>query len=54
MIKFILPAVVILLIVLFWEKINNFILEKYNIKINIIVLMIIIAILAIIFTLLYF
>ena len=54
MIKFILPFIIILIIVLFWEKINNFIQEKYNIKINNIVLTLIIIILVIIFTLLYF
>ena len=54
MIKFILPFIVILIIVLFWEKINNFIQEKYNIKINNIVLSITIILLVIIFTLLYF
>ena len=54
MIKFILPAVVILITVLFWDKINNFIREKYNIKVNNIILTIIITILIVIFALLYF
>ena len=37
MIKYILPAVIIFLIVLFWEKITNFIEKKFNIKLNYIV-----------------
>ena len=54
MIKFILPFIIVLIIILFWEKINNFIQEKYNIKINNVILTIIIIALVIIFTLLYF
>ena len=34
MIKFIIPAVVIFLIVLFWEKINELIYKKFRIKLN--------------------
>ncbi len=34
MIKFIIPAVIIFLIVLFWEKINQFIFNKFKVKIN--------------------
>ena len=34
MIKFILPVVIIFLIVLFWEKINEFIYKKFRIKLN--------------------
>ena len=34
MIKYIIPAVVIFLIVLFWEKISNLIEKKFNIKLN--------------------
>ena len=37
MIKFIIPAIVIFLIVLFWDKINERIYKKFNIKINYIV-----------------
>ena len=37
MIKFIIPAIIIFLIVLFWEKINEKIYKKFNIKINYIV-----------------
>ena len=54
MIKFIIPAVLIFLIVLFWEKINEIIYNKFNIKINYIILIILTLILVIIFTLLYY
>ena len=54
MVKFIVPAVVIFLIVLFWEKINEAIYKKFNIKINYVILILSILILAVIFALLYF
>ena len=54
MVKFIVPAVIIFLIVLFWEKINGAIYKKFNIKINYIVLILSILILGVIFALLYF
>ena len=54
MVKFIVPAVVIFLIVLFWEKINEAIYKKFNIKINYIILILSILILGVIFALLYF
>ncbi len=34
MIKFIIPTIIIFFIVLFWEKINKFIFDKFNIKLN--------------------
>ncbi len=34
MIKYIIPALIIFLIVLFWEKISKFIEKKFNIKLN--------------------
>ena len=37
MIKYIIPAIIIFLIVLFWEKISNLIEKKFNIKLNIII-----------------
>ena len=37
MIKFIIPAVIVFLIVLFWEKIMEFAKKKLNIKLNYIV-----------------
>ena len=54
MVKFIVPAVIIFLIVLFWEKINDAIYKKFNVKINYIVLILLILILGVIFALLYF
>jgi len=54
MIKFIIPAVIVFLLVLFWDNINELIYKKFNIKINYVVAIIIIAILGAIFTLLYF
>jgi len=54
MIKFIVPAIAIFLIVLFWEKISLIILKKFNVKINYIVISILTFILIIIFFLLYF
>ena len=54
MIKFVLPAILLFLIVLFWEKISKKIYEKFKIKINSVLFIIILIILGIIFTLLYF
>ena len=34
MIKYIIPAIIIFLIVLFWEKITEFVEKKFNIKLN--------------------
>ena len=54
MIKYLLPAIVILLIVLFWEKITDFVQKKFNIKLNYIVVIIIIAVITSIVLLLKF
>ena len=54
MIKFIIPAIIVFLIVLFWEKINKTIYEKLNIKINYIVMTVVLIVLGIVFALLYF
>ena len=37
MIKFILPAIIVFLIILFWEKIAEIILKKFNVRLNYIV-----------------
>ena len=37
MIKFIIPAIIVLLIVVFWEKITEIVLKKFNIRLNYIV-----------------
>ena len=34
MIKYLIPAIIIFFIVLFWEKISIFIKKKFNIKLN--------------------
>ena len=34
MIKFIIPAFIIFLIILFWEKINQMIYKKFSIRLN--------------------
>ena len=54
MLKFVVPAVVLFLIVLFWDKINEKIYNKFKIKINYYVMSIILIIIGIILALLYF
>ena len=54
MIKFIIPAIIVFIIVLFWEKINKFIYESFKIKINFVIFTIFLIVLGIIFALLYF
>jgi len=54
MLKFIIPAVIVFLIVLFWEKINEKVYKKFNIRINFVALIITILILGTILILLYF
>ena len=34
MIKFIIPAIIVLLIVVFWEKITEIVFKKFNIRLN--------------------
>jgi len=52
MIKYILPAIIIFLIVLFWEKITEFVEKKFNIKLNYIVVSSIVAAIVIVLLLL--
>ena len=52
MLKFIIPAVVIFLIVLFWEKITKYVEQKLNIKLNYFVISSVILVVAIILLLL--
>ena len=54
MLKFIIPAIVIFLIVLFWENINQKIYQKFKIKINAVISILILLILLVILVLLYF
>ena len=53
MIKFIIPAVIIFLIVLFWEKISVTIYNKFRIRINYIAILIFFIIMGTILILLY-
>ena len=53
MFKFIIPAVIIFLIVLFWEKISEKIYNKFKVKINYIAILIILMIIGVILILLY-
>jgi len=52
MIKYILPAIIIFFIVLFWEKITDFVEKKFNIKLNYIVVCSVIAAIMIVLLLL--
>jgi hypothetical protein len=52
MIKYIIPTIIIFLVVLFWEKITDFVEKKFNIKLNYIVISSVIAAIAIILLLL--
>ena len=54
MIKIIIPAVIVFLVVLFWEKIQEFFDKKFNIRLNYIVVVIFVIILTIVIALLYF
>ncbi len=54
MIKFILPTIIIFLIVLYWEKINEIIFKKFNVKMKYISVFIILLLLIVISILLYF
>ena len=54
MLKFIIPAIVIFFIVLFWEKITEIVEKKLNIKLNYIVISSVILIIAAILLLLNF
>ena len=47
MIKFIIPAIIVFLIVLFWEKIQEFFYKKFNIRLNYIVVVIFVIILTV-------
>ena len=51
MIKYILPALIVILVVVFWEKITEIVLKKFNIKLNYIVVSFIFIAIALIFLL---
>jgi len=54
MIKYILPAIIIFLIVLFWEKITEIVLKKFNIRLNYIIVSAVLIAIAIIVLLINF
>jgi hypothetical protein len=54
MIKFIIPALIVIIIVIFWEKITETIYKKFNIKLNYIVICFVLVAIAIILLLLNF
>ena len=54
MIKFILPAIIVLLIVVFWEKITEIVFKKFNIRLNYIIVSTVLIIIAIIVLLINF
>ena len=51
MIKFIIPAIIVLLIVVFWEKITEIVFKKFNIRLNYIVMSAVLITITIIFIL---
>ena len=48
MIKYILPAIIVLLIIVFWEKITEIVLKKFDIKLNYIIVSVVLIGIAII------
>jgi len=54
MLKFVLPAIILLLIVLFWEKISEKIYQKFKFKINLIILIATLTFILAVLVLLYF
>ena len=54
MLKFIIPAVIFFLIVLFWEKINEKIYQKFKVKINLVILIAALLFVLAVLILLYF
>jgi len=54
MLKFIIPAVIFFLIVLFWEKINEKIYQKFKVKINLVILIAALLFVLAVLVLLYF
>ena len=53
MLKFIIPAIIFFLIVLFWEKINETIYKRFKIKINYIATLLFLIVIGTILILLY-
>ena len=51
MIKFIIPAIIVFLIVLFWEKISEMIYKRFDIKLNYLLVSIVLLIILVIYLL---
>ena len=54
MLKFVIPAIIFFLTVLFWEKINEKIYQRFKIKINLIILIAALLFMFAVLILLYF
>jgi len=54
MIKFVIPAIVVFFVVLFWEKISEIIYKKFEVKINYIATLIFLIAIGAIVILLYY
>jgi len=54
MIKFFLPALIIILIAFYWEKIDKILFKKFNIKLNFILVITTLVVITIILLLLSF
>jgi hypothetical protein len=54
MFKFILPAIIVIIITIYWEKITIIIQKKFNIRINYLVVNSMIVVIAVIIVLLNF
>ena len=54
MIKYILPAIIVLLIIVFWEKITEIVFKKFNIRLNYIIVSAVLIAIAIIILLVNF
>ena len=48
MIKFIVPAIIVFLIILFWEKISEMIFKKFSLRLNYLIISVTLMIIAII------
>jgi len=49
MIKFIVPTIILILLVIFWEKFNDMIYQKFSIRLNYLLVTVIFLIIIIIF-----
>jgi hypothetical protein len=54
MIKFILPAIIVLLIVVFWEKITEIVFKRFNIRLNYIIVSVVLITITVIVLLINF